>query len=72
MIKRKDLTDISDDNYPQRYNEVMQCQNCGKITSGIRGNYWREDMDYAFHCIECESQDIALVVPYTQYHIVKK
>ena len=72
MIKRKDLVDIGDKNYHQRQNEVMQCQDCGEIMGGTRGDYWREDMEYIFHCIECESENIALVIPQMCHKIVKQ
>jgi len=61
MVKRKDIVDIADDNYQQRRNEFMQCQNCGFDFGGTRGDYFGMAMDEVFTCGECGSKDIALV-----------
>ena len=71
MIRREDLVDIGDDNFNKRRNEVMRCLKCDEIMGGTRGDYWQHDMEYIFHCTECGSEDIALVVPVTEYKIIK-
>ena len=61
MIMRKDLVDISDDNYSKRQGEFLLCQECDYEFGGTQGDYWSVHMDYALHCPDCESENIALV-----------
>jgi len=60
MIKRKDLTDISDKDYGQRRGEFMQCQDCGHMFSGTRGSFSTMGADDVFLCAVCGSENIAL------------
>jgi predicted RNA-binding Zn-ribbon protein involved in translation (DUF1610 family) len=60
MIKRKDLTDIGDKNYNIKQGEYMECQECGEVIGGTRGDYWQCPMDHVFVCPDCGSDDIAL------------
>lgn len=70
MVKVKDLTDISDNDYQERQNEYMLCQDCGEICGGTRGDYWSMGNDHTFVC-NCGSENIALVVDVTTIKIIK-
>lgn len=74
MIRRKDLVDISDDNYQQRQGEFMQCQDCGVGFGGTRGDYFAVSMDYVFHCpnSQCDSINLALVKEIRTIKIIKQ
>ncbi|HDY87751.1 MAG TPA: hypothetical protein ENH82_06485 [bacterium] len=61
MVKRKDLVDISDDDYKQRQGEFMQCQECGFEFGGTQGDYFMRPMEYVFQCSDCRGYNIALV-----------
>lgn len=61
MVKRKDLTDVGDDDYEQRQSEYMLCQKCGEIIGGTRGDYFQVSYDHIFTCPNCKSDDIAIV-----------
>jgi len=72
MIKRKDLVDIGDSNYQQRQDEFMQCQECGHEFGGTQGDYFTIHMDYALHCPDCNSENIALVKATRVITIIKQ
>lgn len=72
MVKRKDLVDISDDNYHHRQNEFMECQDCGEEFGGTQGDYWSVQMDYTLHCPECNSENIALIKATRVITIIKQ
>lgn len=61
MVKRQNLTDITDSDYDKRQDEFMQCQECGNAWGGTRDDYFMMPDDVVFECSECGSQDIALV-----------
>jgi Zn finger protein HypA/HybF involved in hydrogenase expression len=67
MVKRKDLVDVGDENYHQRQNEVMQCQDCNELIGGTRGDYWHLPMEHIFECPTCGSTNLHLVTPVTYY-----
>lgn len=72
MVKRKDLVDISDNDYQQRQDEFMQCQDCGTEFGGTQGDYWTADMNCTLCCPECNSNNIALVKKVCQNVIIKQ
>lgn len=72
MIMRKDLTDIGDKDYKLRASEFMQCQDCGEIIGGTRGDYFMVEMDKVFSCGVCESTNIALACNITTTKIIKQ
>lgn len=71
MIKRKDLVDISDEDYDTRQNEFMQCQDCGEILGGTQGDFFMMPMNEVFVCPECNGENIALVRNVTKTVVVK-
>lgn len=71
MIKRKDLVDISDQDWKQRRNEFIQCLDCGVEFGGTRGDFFIIRMDYLLHCPECDSKNLAIVKKVSRNVIVK-
>lgn len=71
MIKRKDLADISDENYDSRRNEFMQCLDCNTEFGGTQGDYWLIPVDFIY-CPECNSGNIALVKKVCRNVIIKQ
>ena len=72
MVKRKDLVDVGDENYNQRQNEYMVCQDCRTIIGGgTSGDYFMLSMDHIFDCPDCLSENIALVKDKITQEIVK-
>ncbi len=74
MVQRKDLVDISDNNYDQRQGEYMLCQDCGEnLGGGTRGDYFTTSMDHVFKCPnpKCRRKNIALVKDITTTEIIK-
>ena len=71
MVQRKDLVDIGDNDYDQRQGEYMLCQDCGESLGGTRGDYFNCSMDYIFRCINCGSENIAIVKDITTQKIIK-
>ena len=71
MVQRKDLVDIGDNDYQQRQDEYIQCQDCGESFGGTRGDYFSVPMDYTFKCINCGSKNVALVKDIITTEIVK-
>ena len=72
MIKRKDLVDVGDADYKERQGEFMQCQDCGEVMGGTRGDFFMMDMEYILVCPECESENVALVRKVCENVIVKQ
>ena len=72
MIKRKDLVDISDEDYDQRRGEFMQCQDCSCEFGGVQGDFFTIHMDYLLYCPECGNENIALVKKVCQNVIIKQ
>ncbi len=70
MVRRKDLTDVGDDDYKQRQSEYMLCQDCEEIIGGTRGDYFQVSHDYIFTCPNCESDNIAIVKDIVTQEIV--
>ncbi len=71
MVQRKDLVDISDNDYQQRQGEYMQCQDCGESFGGTRGDFFSLEMDHIFKCSNCGSKNVALVKDIITIEIVK-
>ncbi len=73
MVQRKDLVDISDNDYQQRQGEYMQCQDCGESFGGSYGDYFMQSMDCIFKCPNpyCGSENIALVKDVITQKIIK-
>lgn len=72
MIKRRDLVGISDADYATRQGEFMQCQDCGELIGGTRGDYWIMAIDDSFKCPECGSEKIAIARQVCKIVIVKQ
>lgn len=73
MIKRKDLTDIGDEDYRQRRDEFIQCQNCCLEFGGTRGDFWDLSLDHVLICPDCGLRDaLAIVRKKISYEIVKQ
>lgn len=72
MVCRKDLVDISDDDYKKRRGEFMQCLDCGERIDGTQGDFFQLPMDYVFRCPVCESKNVAIVWEVTKIVIVKQ
>lgn len=72
MITRKDLVDISDADYGTRRDEFMQCQDCGHMFGGTRGDFFLMPMDEVFACPGCRSENIAIVQRVSKIEVVKQ
>ncbi len=73
MIKRKDLVDISDKDWPQRQGEFLVCQECGNDEiGGTQGDYFMMAMNDIFTCPVCESENMALARNITTQEIIEQ
>lgn len=72
MVKREDLVDIGDDDYQQRQDEFMQCQECSCEFGGTQGDYFTIHMDCALYCPDCQSENIAIVKAARVITIIKQ
>ena len=74
MVQRKNLTDISDNDYEQRQGEYIKCLICGHSFGGTRGDYFDLPMDYIFKCpiSDCGTDNLALVKDITITKIISK